>query len=622
MNKRIPAIMLIALYMIINFTVSGCSNNSNYPEIEYLIGISQANMHDPWRIILTRELNEEAAKHANIRLIFTDATQKSNKQINDIDNLLKYGIDLLIVSPCDVEALTPVVSRVYRQIPVIVLDRAVEGYDYSLFIGPDNGSIGKLAGKTILEVAKSVNKRKVNVLEIFAEYDSQATIERRQALSKTLSQNTAIKTQELVIGDQRSDTAEDALTNNMDLLQNIDIICAHSDDVALGAYRALEKIGLNEDIKIISIDGYAGNDGGLELVKKGMITSTITSPTGGREAIQSAQDILNRISGVPKQIILRSHNINQTNIDAYENMINRDAQPVSQNLRVGYAQVGRESLWREANNKSIQDAAQAAKIQLLAVDANQSQNKQLEAVRYFIQENVDVIVISPVVSAGWDEVLTEAKEAGIPVLLSDRNIEVSDEDMFMTFIGADFIEEGCRAMRWIQNNVPLGHKNVRIMELQGTIGSTPTVERKLGFESLLALTPDCEIVYSKSGDFTFEGGRNIVEDYLNNYDWNIDVIFAHNDDMALGAISTLEEWGLSPGTDIKIVSVDGTSEALKAIKDGKLNCSVECSPLLGPQVMKAITDLMSGKELPLRIITDEIVFTSENVKDALPGRKY
>ena len=622
MIKRTSSLLFIVMYMLLIFMCTSCSNNSKFPGIEYVIGISQANMRDSWRVVLTHELREEAAKHSDIRLIFMDATQKSDKQINDIDNLLKYGIDLLIVSPCDVEALTPVVSRVYQQIPVIVLDRAVEGYDYSLFIGPDNGSIGKLAGKAILEVAESINKRQVNVLEIFAEYDSQTTIDRRQGLLKTLSQNPAIKSQELVIGNQHRDTAEDALLGNIDLLENIDIICAHSDDVALGAYRALEKNGLIGDIKIISIDGYAGNNGGLELVKKNMITSTITSPTGGREAIQSSLDILKRISGIPKQIILRSHNINKTNIDTYINMINHDAQPVPQNIRVGYAQVGHESLWREANNKSIQDAALAAKIQLLTVDASQSQSKQLEAVRYFIEQNVDVIVISPVVSAGWDKVLAEAKEAGIPVLLSDRSIEVSDDDMFMTFIGADFIEEGCRAMRWIQNNVPLEQGIVRIMELQGTIGATPTVERKLGFESLLAQTPGYEIVFSESGDFTFEGGKNIIENYLNKNEWDIDVIFSHNDDMALGAISKLEERGLHPGSEIKIVSVDGTSAALKAIKDIKLNCSVECSPLLGPQVMKAITDLMSGKELPLRIITDEIVFTSANAKEALPWRMY
>ncbi len=161
-----------------------------------------------------------------------------------------------------------------------------------------------------------------------------------------------------------------------------------------------------------------------------------------------------------------------------------------------------------------------------------------------------------------------------------------------------------------------------MLEIQGTIGASPTIERKQGFEQILQENPDYQIVYSRSGDFTFEGGRDAVEMYLEEHEWDIDVIFAHNDDMALGTIQALEASGIAPGKEVKIISVDGTKEALKALKEQKINCVVECSPLLGPQLMKAVTDLMSGKELPLRIITDERVFTAESPKEQFENRKY
>jgi simple sugar transport system substrate-binding protein len=160
------------------------------------------------------------------------------------------------------------------------------------------------------------------------------------------------------------------------------------------------------------------------------------------------------------------------------------------------------------------------------------------------------------------------------------------------------------------------------MEIQGTPDSSPAIGRKRGFEQILEEFPNFTLARSLKCDFTRQGGFNLIEDYLQSHTWDFDIIFAHNDDMALGAADALEANGIKPGVDVKIVSVDGISLALRALMEGRLNCVVECSPMLGPQLMKAIKDLMSGKELPLRIITDEIVFTSENAKEALVGRQY
>ena len=193
--------------------------------------------------------------------------------------------------------------------------------------------------------------------------------------------------------------------------------------------------------------------------------------------------------------------------------------------------------------------------------------------------------------------------------------------MYTSFIGADFEEEGRRCARWLIGEIT-GIGPVRVLELRGTEGSSPAQDRKTGFESALAGVERCEIVHSVCGEFTREGGRTAIQEYLSRRAWDIDAIYAHNDDLALGAIEVLLEQGIQPGVDVKVMSIDGTTDALDALQDGKINCVVECNPLLGPQLMKAVTDLMQGNELPLRIITDESVFTAETPRELFKNRKY
>ena len=620
---KIKCSNIIVLFLVLSITVSsmsGCNvlkKNKKQDQIEYVIGISQANMREPWRLVLTKEIEEEAKKHPGIRLISTDATSDTKKQKKDIERLLEYGIDLLIISPSDVKIMTPIISKVYKRIPVIVMDRAVEGFDYTLFIGPDNELIGKQAGEDIVNL---IGNKRGSVLEIRGNKSSQAGKEKSAGFESILSQYSNIHTMQRRIESEFKDEAEDTVLAMGGQLEDVDVIFAHNDYMALGAYTAVQKLGY--DIKIVGIDGFIGENDGLDLVKQGKIYETIACPTGGKEAIQYALDILGNVSGVPKQVILRSHGITKDNVEEYVASLNKPLKEVTNIIDVGYSQVGTESAWRLANTSSIKGAAKDMGINLIYEDANQSQEKQIEAIRKFIDMKVDVIVVSPVVDSGWDEVLEEVKDAGIPVLLSDRKIEVDDDKLFMTYIGADFVEEGRRAMRWIIENTGEEPDMTRIMELKGTLGASPTEERKKGFEEILKVHSEYEIVYSKSGDFTYQGGKQIIEDYLRDYDRNIDIIFAHNDDMALGAIEALKENGIKPGKEVKIVSVDGTKEAFKAMIDGELNCAVECSPLLGPQLMKAVQDLMSGKELPLRIITDEKVFTQVEAKEVIGSRRY
>lgn len=292
-------------------------------------------------------------------------------------------------------------------------------------------------------------------------------------------------------------------------------------------------------------------------------------------------------------------------------------------LVMGFSQVGAESEWRTANTASIKAAAKEAGVTLKFADAQQKQENQVKAIRSFIAQKVDVIAFSPVVESGWDTVLKEAKRAGIPVILTDRAVKVSDASLYVTFIGSDFVEEGRKAARWLLERAAKNANGaLNIVELQGTVGSAPAIDRKKGFEEVIKANPKLQIIRSQSGEFTRAKGKEVMESFLKQRDKKIDVLYAHNDDMAIGAIQAIEEAGLKPGVDIVIISIDGVRGAFEAMKAGKLNVTVECNPLLGPQLMQLAKDVVAKKPVEKRITVNEGVFTADMAAKELPNRKY
>jgi galactofuranose transport system substrate-binding protein len=289
---------------------------------------------------------------------------------------------------------------------------------------------------------------------------------------------------------------------------------------------------------------------------------------------------------------------------------------------LGFSQIGAESEWRTANTTSVQSAAAEAGITLRFSDAQQKQENQIKALRSFIAQRVDVIAFSPVVETGWETVLREAKSANIPVILTDRAVEVPDDTLYVSLIGSDFVEEGRKAGRWLLENTKDVKGDIHIVELQGTVGSAPANDRKKGFAEIIAADPRYKIIRSQTGDFTRAKGKEVMEAFLKAEGKKINVLFAHNDDMAIGAIQAIEEAGMKPGTDITIISIDGVKGAFEAMIAGKLNVTVECSPLLGPQLMAAVKDVVAGKPIPKRIVTEESVFPKETAAQVLPTRKY
>jgi ABC-type sugar transport system substrate-binding protein len=287
-------------------------------------------------------------------------------------------------------------------------------------------------------------------------------------------------------------------------------------------------------------------------------------------------------------------------------------------LVVGFSQIGAESEWRTANTVSIKGEAGRLGVELKFSDAQQKQENQIKALRSFIAQQVDVIGVSPLMETGWEAVFQEAKEAGIPVILVDRRADVP-EDLYATHLGSDFVEEGRNAAR-VMAKLLNGKGN--IVELVGTVDSAPANDRYKGFREVLKDYPDMQIIASESGDFTRAKGREVMEGFLQRYGDQIDALYSHNDDMAIGAIRAIEEYGLRPGYDIKIVSVDAIGDAFRAMIDGKLNATVECNPLLGPDFFELALKVVNGEPVPKWIPSQEGVFYPDNAAEILPTRKY
>lgn len=291
-------------------------------------------------------------------------------------------------------------------------------------------------------------------------------------------------------------------------------------------------------------------------------------------------------------------------------------------LVLGVSQIAGKANWDTANARSIREAARVAGVDLRLEDAHRSQQNQVAMLRTFVKQRVDVIAFSPVVESGWDVVLREIRAAGIPVILMDRTIEISDDSLYVSLVGSDFVEEGRRAARWLLEHTHDEPGEIGIVELQGTVGSAPANGRKQGFSEVISVDRRYRIIRSQSGDFQRGRARELMAEFLKSEGRRIRVLFAHSDTMALGAIEAIEAAGLEPGSDILVVSIEGSRKALEAIVAGKINVTVECSPLLGPALMDLVKLLEAGKPVPRRVITQESVFTRENAAAELPNRAY
>ena len=285
---------------------------------------------------------------------------------------------------------------------------------------------------------------------------------------------------------------------------------------------------------------------------------------------------------------------------------------------VGFSQVGSESDWREANTVSMVEAFSVENgYRLIFDDAQQKQEKQITAIRNFINQEVDYIVLAPITMEGWDTVLTEAKAAGIPVIIVDRMVDTDDPDLFTCWVGSDTRREGDIAVKWMEENLagPL-----RIVHLQGNIGSSAQAGRTDGLEAGLKENKDWTLVFQAPGDFVQAKGQELMEEVLSEgIDFN--VIYAENDNMAYGAIDALKEHGIVPGKDVKIISFDAAHDALNLVLSGELTLDVECNPLHGPRVRSLIEQLERGETPEKFTYVDEVLFDASNLTEEIIAQR-
>lgn len=289
-------------------------------------------------------------------------------------------------------------------------------------------------------------------------------------------------------------------------------------------------------------------------------------------------------------------------------------------VKVGFAQTGSESGWRSANTESMKTAfSEENGFDLTFNAADNDPAAQIAAVRSFINQGVDAIVIAPIVEDGWDDVLQEAADAGIPVVLEDRTVTASD-DLYASWVGLDFRKEGVTAGEWAAEN--FGDTATKMVVLEGTTGSAPANDRAEGFDEAIAGT-QIEKIDSQTGDFTRDGGKTVMEGFIQKYGIDgIDLLYAHNDDMALGAIEAIEAAGGVPGEDIKIVSIDAVHDGMQALVDGKINFIVECNPLLGELAAGLVTDVLDGKSVEKKYYVEDQSFTQEQAAEVIDSRLY
>jgi galactofuranose transport system substrate-binding protein len=278
---------------------------------------------------------------------------------------------------------------------------------------------------------------------------------------------------------------------------------------------------------------------------------------------------------------------------------------------IGFSQIGSESGWRAAETTLTKQQAEERGIDLKFADAQQKQENQIKAIRSFIAQGVDAILLAPVVATGWDSVLQEAKEAEIPVVLLDRQVDSSD-DLYLTSVGSDLVHEGNVAGQWLVDEV--AGKDCNVVELQGTTGSSPAIDRKNGFEQAISGHDNIKITRSQTGDFTRTKGKEVMESFLKAEDGgkNICALYAHNDDMAVGAIQAIKEAGLKPGSDILVVSIDAVPDIFQAMAAGEANATVELTPNMAGPAFDALDAYMKDGTMPEKFIQTESKLYTQN----------
>lgn len=586
---------VVAIILILSFTNRG----EKGPQIEYLIGMSHPNLSEEWQIIAHEEIKEEADKISHLSVIFTNAGSSTYKQIKDINQLMDYGIDLLIVTVNDVNVLGPLLHTINQQIPVIVMDRNVSQYDLSLFIGPDYYSIGKKAGERVVKLLGQAGGK---VIEIRGPLESPSVVDMSHGFNHIIQQHPNIKLISSFSGEWLRSQSEEKMRQLLERTKDFDMVFAHNNAMALGAYYASRDNNIHVDC--IGVSGLMSNQY-QHYIQEDILNTTFLCPIGGKEAVEYAMDILRGEEDMPKKIILDTIPITKDN---EEYIANTPRQLPS--MRVGYIE---SQQVQDLNLDMFLGLFQQENIDIIykTMDANLSlgeqQELQLKQMRALIDKGVDMIVLSPVVSTGWDGMLNHAKGHNIPVILLENEVFAKDH-LWSTYMGSDYYDQGKIAARYLVNHVYNMERDMVIVELRGHTALASTIQRSEGFNQIIN-------GYSRINiDYTCEAGEHLdvvkesMFNVLEDSNGQVNVVFAHNEAMAIGAIKAIEDYGLESGKDVTVVSCYNAYDDM--INHPQISCQVQSVPINQQQLLRVIKDYMAGKQLPKKVISKDKVVTN------------
>lgn len=616
-HKRVLKYMLAILicFVVVSLFVLKLVNKNNETDIEFVIGVSHPNLTDEWQIVANEEMKKAAAEHENVRLIFTNAGSSSFKQIRDIEKLISYGVDLLIVTVNDANVLGPKLNQVNKEIPVIVLGKDVGFYDYTLFIGPDYYSIGEQAAK---QIKADFGEKTIQVVTINGPIEELSVIQMQKGFIEEVNKYPNVIIKESIYNNWSRTETENSVRELLEKTADFDVVFAQSNSMAIGANKALEERAL--DIPCIGVSEFLSQKY-LTYLDIGVLDTIFFAPVGGGEAIENAMKILAGGEAVPKKIIMKSHPINQSNAEKYKQYVMEGGQAEKQqdfsegqlnsdlpSIKVGYIQTG---LWQDDKIFDIQEKL-SKELDLEIIynelskelsDFNQDE-KQKELFDDYLSQGVDIILFSPINNMGWDSLIDKAEKKGVDVVLLGSDLDLQNDNLI--YIGPDYQEQGELSAKYLLENIYDGINRINVIEITDQSDHLSTINRSMGFRQILNGYSRITILKSFDAD-----GNNLTVQYkiveeMKKYPGDIQVIYSHNEEYMEGIINSLNEMKLSADKDVVIIT-NHQNDTLSDAKD--IGCQIKPITIYGSQIEYLFEELKDEE-----IMFEKIILKNEMVE--------
>ena len=540
-------IVVLLILVIITFGQRPSPTINKAQQVEYLIGMSHPNLTDEWQIVVHEEMESKAKNYKNVKMIFTNAGGSSYKQINDIEKLLDYGIDLLIITVNDANVLGPIIDEVNQTIPVIVLDKDINYYNYTLFIGPDYYHVGEMAAKHMIDLS---DDRYMNIITINGPIEEPSVAQMRKGFTDIINESNHIHIKENVYVNWLRTEAKTEMAKVIQQTTQFGAIFAQSNALALGAQNALKDAGIN--VPVITVSEFL-SEKYLTYLELEELDAILYTPVGGKEAIDYAIKVLEDNSQIPKRIIMKSFPVTKENKSVFTEDKNYE-----KNVKIGYIQT---DLWEENHLQYHFGLSDEEDIEWAFYEIDQEKTKDKKDTlqkMYFkslVDQDVNMIFLQPESSQGWEKLIELAEEKEIYVICLGNMIDIESDRLI--YIGPDYTDQGVRLASYLINNVYSVNYDIGILEITGDMETQKTMEKSSGFKQKISGYSRIRILdtiegYSNNEILSYNIKQNLIK-YAN----DINVIYTH-EDYYIGAIKdALRETDLD---DIVVISNNDTGE--------------------------------------------------------------